>query len=275
VTIDDEPTPSVLGRIRGRLLAAPGGRLGRVVGSRHLHALIASASVGLLVVNVGVVVDRGGSHHHRPAAASAVSAGTVTGETPTTPPSPAHVVKHVRPHNPWGHLMVAVPPRWTHPRDVHLSLNGVAKRFQHPTTVRRYLRTLGYKRGVDRIFYRPTPRIAIDEQAWQFRTADGADGWYRIWLAANAPHHGSTFGKGFAIRGVPTARGLLGRSRDNFGFSYGVAVVRAGDLVIHLRYSSLAAVSRVQVTKWMRIAARNAGVRAAGRSVSAPATVTA
>ena len=53
-------------------------------------------------------------------------------------------------------------------------------------------------------------------------------------------------------------RGFLCRSRDQYGFSYGVAVAQVDDIVVHIRYAALSKVTRQQVSTYLERAVRTA-----------------
>jgi len=241
---------------------------------RTPYAVLGALSIAVTFSGVGLAASgatSSGSHHRVAALRSATSlpaAPAPQSAEPVAPDSPAPVVKRVPAHKPWPRLLLAVPHHWVHPHDIKLPVRRLAKLFVHPHTVSHDLVALGYRRGLERDVYRPSPRVTVGEQAWQFRTADGALGWYDLWRVSNEPHPHSMLRSSFRIAGVPGARGYLCRTRDHYGFSCGLAIARAGDVVLRIRFASLSPVTKPQVTRWLRIAAKQAGLHASGAATS-------
>lgn len=153
-------------------------------------------------------------------------------------------------------LALQTPHGWHHEPDLKLPVASLSKLFKHPAAVRADLQALNYQQGFDRAFFRPTPRVVVEEQLWKFDTADDANGWMLFWLSANEPRSGSTYRTSFPLDGTAYGNGYLARARDPYGFSYGVAVAQLGNIIIHVRYSSLAPVSRADLAHWLSTATK-------------------
>jgi hypothetical protein len=194
-------------------------------------------------------------HHASTPAPVAIAQMQQALPTPADDPAPSTAVWN----GALNRLAIKAPARWQREPDVPLSTKSLAKIFKHPSQTRLLLDSLNYQHGLDREFFRPSSRVVVEEQLWQFDTTDDADGWMLLWLNANEPHAGSTYRSSFPSHGGPDSRGYLARSRDHYGFSYGVAIARVDNVIIHVRYASLAAVSRADVDKWLTRAVRVAG----------------
>jgi len=184
-----------------------------------------------------------------------------TGAAGSKSPAPARP-KPQHYHGPLTRITITTPHGWKRRGHVNLSVKLLAKNFKRPGIVQNDLRALGYHRGIDIEVYRPSPRIVVNEQLWQFRTTDGASGWYTVFLRANAPHPGSTYSRSFRIKGAVVGRGYLCRARDSHGYSYGVAVARVDNIIVHVRYAAMPTVTKAQVTSYLHRAVQTA-VRAA------------
>ncbi|MBV9291060.1 MAG: hypothetical protein JO222_01325 [Frankiales bacterium] len=251
---------------------------GRVPSVGTSYAVLGALSIAVTFSGVGLAAADAASSGHRHHVSASALQSTAAAPSPaapdsSTPASPAPVVKRLPAHKPWPRLLLAVPHHWVHPHDIKLPVRRLAKLFVHPRTVGHDLAALGYRRGVERDVYRPSPRVTVGEQAWQFRTADGALGWYDLWRASNEPHPHSLLRSAFRIAGVPGARGYLCRTRDHYGFSCGLAIARAGDLVLRIRFASLSPVTKPQITRWLRVAAKQAGLHASGAASSSTTTL--
>jgi hypothetical protein len=182
---------------------------------------------------------------------SAAPTGSAATKAPA-PPKPQHY------HGPLTRIAITTPHGWKRQGHVNLSVKLLARNFKRPGIVQNDLRALGYHRGVDIEVYRPSPRIVVNEQLWQFRTTDGASGWYAVFLRANTPHSGSTYAHTFRIKSAVPGRGYLCRARDSHGYSYGVAVARVDNIIVHVRYAALPKVTKAQVTSYLRRAVQTA-----------------
>jgi hypothetical protein len=241
------------------------------------YAAVGVLSIAVTFSGVGFAASGGAAtapahRHFATKHVAAAHATTVTPDTPAPEPAPAPVVKRVPAHKPWGHLLLAVPHHWVHPHDIKLPVRRLSKQFVHPRIVARDLKSLGYRRGVERAAFREAPRVVVIETAWKFKNADGALGWFDLYNASNTTGPHSPLHSAFHIRGVSEARGYLCRSRDRLGFSCGIAVARAGDLVLRVRFASLSPVTKVQVMHWLRLAAKQAGLHPHSSATTTTAT---
>src|SRR5436190_470615 len=158
---------------------------------RRLVYIGAAVAVAATLAAVHFVVLPS-SHDGR---AGALRSVTSTPSAATTPAAP-------KPHHyrgPLERISLTPPHGWKHEHKIGLPVHVLSKGFRRPKLVQTDLRGLGYRRGIDIEVYRPSPRIVVTEELWQFRTPDGANGWYLMFLRANQPHHGSTYSRSFAV----------------------------------------------------------------------------
>jgi hypothetical protein len=153
-------------------------------------------------------------------------------------------------HEAWSRLLVAAPAgsRTAQP-PMALTGRAVSKEFSKPAPVLRDLRFNGFSRGVIRTVL--TGHLGDAEELWQFHRPAGSGAWYLAYLHANQPGPGSEFGHTFAI-GRDGARGYTSAHRDKAGYHFGVAVALEGDMMVHLRLFSTAAVTRSEIASALR-----------------------
>jgi hypothetical protein len=201
--------------------------------SRLAKAGIVPAVLALVVaVFAGVTAPAVGTQ----AAGQQRSAGTGgTSQTPQSTPEPVHSL-----HGAWKQLLVAAPHGWASSgHDVRISLPRLSREFAKPGLMRRDLTTFGYRRGVNREYYQPSPRKVVDVELWQFATAQGAGDFFDAWLTGNAPATNKAWSKRFAVHAGHQAHGLVGHGTDRYGFHFDVAAAGVGDIVIHVRFAEL------------------------------------
>jgi hypothetical protein len=143
---------------------------------------------------------------------------------------------------------LAGPPRgWSVlGKDVVLSLDRLSKLFKDPPRIAADLSITGFVRGVNRVIYQKSPRKVAAIELWQFAAPAGAEAFFQDFLKGNAPHPGSIY----RTETDTSSNGhlFLAGTRDKYGFAFGVGVRRVGDLIVHVRFSSLSEVKAADVS---------------------------
>jgi len=156
---------------------------------------------------------------------------SITTVTPTPAQSPS---LYTRPLN---RLLLSASHGWVDAADMSLSMSALRRRFHESAATRQALTALGYRDGLMRTLVRPSPRVVVVEQLWRFSTQDAADGWLLVSAAGEKNVRSAADG----------SKIYLGPSRDEHGFSYGYGLARVANVVIVIRYSSLAHVTTATV----------------------------
>jgi len=125
--------------------------------------------------------------------------------------------------------------------DVPISIKLLSKNFKQPSLVEGHLATDGFLRGLYREYFQSTPRKVVGLELWQFATPAGADAFLAEFVRSNAPSSNEIYRKEFLA--PRDGHGYLSAHRDKYGFYFGVGVRRIGDLIVHVRFGSLSAVS--------------------------------
>jgi hypothetical protein len=144
-------------------------------------------------------------------------------------------------------FLAAPPPGWKlDGKDIALTVKLLAKSFKQESVVEAQLSTDGFLRGLDRQYFQESPRKVATLELWHFASPNGAAAFYERFVGSNDSGSKSTdYKTSFAMAGG--GHGFIGGAKDDYGFFYGVAVRRVGDIVVHVRYASLSAVSRTDV----------------------------
>lgn len=200
--------------------------------------LVKAAAVPLVLVLLVAVLAGVTAPSVATAVAGRRSAPGAGGLTPTPTPTTAQPSHSL--HVAWKRLLAPMPSGWTSAgRDIPISLHHLSHEFKQPGVMQRDLTTFGYRRGVNREYYLPTPRKVVDVELWQFATPEGATDFFSEWLTGNAPSSNASWSRQLKLHVGHQARGLVGSEKDRYGFHFDIAGARVGDVVIHVRIAEI------------------------------------